>query len=56
MDDRGDYLIDKLNIGVYDVTIEQPGFKKQVATEFGLRSSRSGGSISFSRPGAPLRR
>ena len=40
--DRGDYLIDKLNIGVYDVTIEQPGFKKQVATDIRLAVEQIG--------------
>src|SRR5438093_7098112 len=31
-DERGDYLIDKLIPGMYDLSVEQPGFRKQVAT------------------------
>src|SRR2546426_2044847 len=28
--DRGDYIIDKIRPGIYEVSAEQPGFKKQV--------------------------
>ena len=41
-DDRGDYLIDKLIPGVYDVSVEQPGFQKQTATEIRLATEQIG--------------
>ncbi|PYV20134.1 MAG: hypothetical protein DMG07_00035, partial [Acidobacteria bacterium] len=35
-DERGNYLIDKLPPGLYDVSVEVAGFKKQVATDVRL--------------------
>jgi hypothetical protein len=40
--ERGDFLIDKLAPGTYDVTVEQPGFRKQVAADVKLAVEQVG--------------
>src|SRR5688500_7498129 len=40
--ERGDYLIDKLIPGLYDVSLEQPGFRKQIATDIRLAVEQIG--------------
>ena len=39
-DERGDYLIDKLIPGMYDLSVEQPGFRKQVATLIAVQTTQ----------------
>ena len=49
--DRGDYIIDNLRPGIYDVSSELPGFKKQVVRRrCGWRPASTGASTSCSRP------
>ena len=48
--ERGDYLIDNLRPGSYDVSAELPGFKKQVFPPCAWRSGSTAGSISCSVP------
>ena len=37
---RGDYLVDQLVPGLYDISVELPGFKKQVATDVSLAAEQ----------------